>query len=198
MKKLLEVFKKANGNIKLLVQIGALCLLLSVVGVILVSNKDAKLEIISESSLKEIIEIEELATLEYFYNSIAQVTEEDVEKVKYHVAYEGTIRYGINFEGITISIDEQNKIINIVVPEVNLIDSEVNIETLDFIFEKDKYEIETVVMEAKSICETDLENKASQNADLKKMAKENAIDTINALICPWIDQIAEEYKVVVR
>ena len=198
MKKLLEVFKKANGNIKLLVQIGALCLFLSVVGVILVSNKDAKLEIISESSLKEIIEIEELATLEYFYNSIARVTEEDVEKVKYHVAYEGTIRYGINFEEITISIDEQNKIINVVVPEVNLIDSEVNIETLDFIFEKDKYEIETVVMEAKSICETDLENKASQNADLKKMAKENAIDTINALICPWIDQIAEEYKVVVR
>lgn len=195
MKKMFEFIKMCNNKVIAAgVMVSILVLMFGIIGL---ANKEPKLEVVSETSLKEMIEIDELATLEYFYNSVAKVKEEDADKVKYHVAYEGTIRYGINFEQIGISIDEKNKIINIVLPNVSLIDSNVNVETLEFIFEKDKYETETVVMEAKSICESDLETKATQNSDLKKMAKENAIDTINALLCPWIEQFAEEYKVVV-
>lgn len=195
MKKIIEFIKSCNFKIKLagfFVVMGVI-----IVEIIILKNKEPELTVVSETSLKEMLEIDELATLEYFYNSVTQVLKEDSDKVKYHVAYKGNIRYGINFEQIEIVIDETNKQINVVVPEVNLLDSNVDIESLDFIFEKDKYETETVIMEAKEMCESDLENKASQNVNLKKMAKENAVDTINALLCSWIEQV-EEYEVVVK
>lgn len=187
-----------TGNLKIKL-IGLLVIVgLVIVGIIILTNKEPELTVVSETSLKEMLEIDELATLEYFYNSVTQVLKEDSNKVKYHVAYKGNIRYGINFEQVEIMIDETNKQINVVVPEVNLLDSNVDIESLDFIFEKDKYETETVIIEAKEVCEADLETKALQNENLKNMAKENAVDTINALLCPWIEQVAEEYEVVVK
>ena len=40
--------------------------------------------------------------------------------------------------------------------------------------------------------------KRMKNANLKKLAKESAIDAINALLCPWIEQVADEYTVEVK
>jgi len=196
IKKVMDFIKSCNRNVKILgIVIIAVAVIISV---IMLTNKEAELTVVSEASLREVLEIDELATLEYFYNSVTQVLKEDSDKVKYYVAYKGNIRYGINFEQMDIKIDEKNKQINVILPEVNLIDCNVDIETLDFIFEKDKYETETVIMEAKDVCEADLKEKASKNTDLKKMAKENAVDTITALLCPWIEQLAEEYEIVVK
>ena len=194
----MKEIKSCSRIIKIVMIVGAAAVLAVVIGKILLTNKEPELTIVSETSLKEILDIDELATLEYFYNSVAQVTEEDSEKVKYHVSYEGTVRFGIQFEDIRIEVDEINKQIQITLPEVNLIDCNIDPETLDFIFEKDKYETENVIIEAETVCKTDLKIKAFQDEDLKKLAKESAIDVINALICPWIEQVAEEYTVVVK
>ena len=197
MKRVAKYLKTCSQRVRLLV-VGIVLGIVVLGGIILLFDKEPKLTIVSESRLKEIINIDELATLEYFYNSVVQVQDEETEKVKYHVAYEGNVRLGINIEEIQIKVDETNKQITVVLQDVVLFDCSIEPETLDFIFEKEKYETETVIIEAESICKKDLERKVSEDNHLMNMAKESAVDAVNALICPWIEQVANEYTVVVN
>ncbi|MBQ7924686.1 MAG: DUF4230 domain-containing protein [Lachnospiraceae bacterium] len=196
---MLELLKK-NKKIKMLV--GALALLVLAVAVIVLAvkmrSKEPEFSVVTESSLKEIIEIDEISTLEYFYNSVATVKEEDGEKVKYYVAYEGTVKLGIVLEEIEITVDENTKEILITIPEVKMRECAVVDESLDFIFEKSKYETETVFMEAEKYCKTDLETKVQAESSLYEIAKENAIASIKALVLPWMEQVAEQYVVTVQ
>lgn len=198
MKKIAEYLKECNQRVKLLIAGIVVGIVIILVAAALLFQKEPELAIVSESSLKEIINTDELATLEYFYHSIVQVKDEETDKVKYHVTYEGTVRMGINFEEIKINIDEANKQINVLLPDAELFDYNIEPGTLDFIFEKEKYETETVIIEAESVCKEDLRKKASGDTDLMKLAKESAMDAMNALLCPWIEQVADEYTVVVK
>lgn len=198
MKNVLKFIKKCSKKKKLILGGAVAALIIVVIGIIVFTNREPELTIVSEASLKEILDIDDLATLEYFYNSIADVKDEESGKVKYHVSYKGTVRLGIQFEEIKVEIDENNRKVDIILPDVKLIDYNIDPESLDFIFEKDKYETEDVIIEAETVCKTDLKVKAVQDANLKKLAKESAIDAINALLCPWIEQVADEYTVEVK
>lgn len=197
MKKLLKVLKK---DVKRKIVMGGLVLLGTLILIICIMCRPKKdsFSVISESSLKQVLEIDELSTLEYCYNSIAAQMVEDSEKVKYYVRYEGSVRLGIEFEDITFVINEEQKEIVVKLPEVKMIDHTVTPETMDFIFMKDKYETEVVTTEALKLCKADLENKAKSNSSLFRLARENAVSSIKALLCPWIEQIDAEYVVTVE
>lgn len=105
---------------------------------------------------------------------------------------------GIDITKINISVDEQNKKILIVVPEAKIQSIDVNMGTMEFIFDKEKYETETVSQEAYKASLDDLEKKANSEKDLLSMAKENAVDAITALITPWVEQIDEQYTVEIK
>lgn len=105
---------------------------------------------------------------------------------------------GIEFDDITININEDNKEIMVKVPKVKIIDHNVKQETMDFIFIKDKYETENVFAEAYQLCQADLKSKAENSSSLFDMAKENAVSSIEALLCPWIEQVDAEYTVIVE
>ena len=161
------------------------------------SNK-SQVTTITESSLEKVIAISDLSTLDYTYNSITNVLDEDGETVKYHVAYEGVVTAGIDFENIDVAIDEDTKTITISVPEANIQNVDVNMGTLEYIFENKKYETETVSQEAYKACRADLEKKATEEDHLLSVAKENAVDAVSALIVPWVEQLDEEYHVEVK
>ena len=152
---------------------------------------------ITKSSLEKVIKINDMSTLDYTYNSITDVKDEN-GKEKYHVAYEGKVTAGIDIKKINISVDEQNKKILIVIPEAKIQSVDVNMGTMEFIFEKVKYETETVSQEAYKASLDDLEKKANSEKDLLSMAKENAVDAITALITPWVEQIDEQYTVEIK
>lgn len=161
------------------------------------NSDEDKVVTITTSSLEKIIKINDMSTLEYTYNAIAHVNDED-GKAKYHVAYEGTVTAGIDITKVDISVDEQNKKIKIVIPEAKIQAVDVDMAKMDFIFEKSKYETETVSQEAYKACLEDLEKRANSEDDLLSMAKENAVDSITALITPWVEQIDEEYSVKIK
>ena len=73
---------------------------------------------ISEASLEKVIEINELATVDYTYNAIATAYAEDNETVKYNVAYEGVVNAGIDFKQIDIQLNAEENIIKITLPSV--------------------------------------------------------------------------------
>lgn len=153
---------------------------------------------ISQSSLEKVIEINDLSTLDYTYNAITAVYDEDSTKVKYYVAYEGTVTAGIDFTKIDIQTDEENKKIVITVPEPTIQAVNVNMGTMDFIFENEKYNEETVSQEAYKASIADLKKRAGEEETLLSMAKDNAIAAVKALIEPWVEQIDGEYEVEVK
>lgn len=161
------------------------------------SNKE-QVTTITKSSLEKVIEISDLSTLDYTYNSITDVLDEDGETIKYHVAYEGVVTAGIDFERVDVSVDEETKKVTITIPEADIQNVDVDMGTLEYIFEEKKYETETVSQEAYKACRADLEKKATEENNLLSVAKENAVDVVNALITPWVEQIDEEYQVEVK
>ena len=68
----------------------------------------------------------------------------------------------------------------------------------EYIFKDKKSETETVHQEAFRLCEEDLKRRADSEQELLKLAKENAVAVVKALVTPWIEQINEEYQIVIR
>ena len=165
---------------------------------IIVPNKGGQMTTISEASLEKVIEINELATVDYTYNAIATAYAENNETIKYNVAYEGVVNAGIDFKKIDIQLNEEEKVIKITLPPVEIQDIRVDSGTLDYIFIKDKYETETISEEALRICKADLEKRVSEEDLLKTAAKENAVESIKALFAPWIEVMDADYTVEIN
>ena len=76
-------------------------------------------EVITVSTLQEIVNVSELSTYTAVYNGIAQVMNgEDPEKTDYYVSYEAKVYAGIDFEDIGIAVDDEAKAISVEIPEV--------------------------------------------------------------------------------
>ena len=133
-----------------------------------------------ETSLKEMITASQLRTAEYTYKSIADVM--DGNKIKYHVAYTGTVVAGFDFENVDVVRNEN--VIRIIVPDVEILEVTVDPD-MDYIFIKTKYDTETTYIEATEFCKKDLREKAEANETLLKTARESTEDMLKALIKPF-------------
>ncbi|MCR5546769.1 MAG: DUF4230 domain-containing protein [Lachnospiraceae bacterium] len=118
------------------------------------TNEPGEVKTITESQIKEVFEISELQTADYVYNSITTVND-DKENVKYYVAYEGKVTAGIDFSAISPELNEEDKIITIVVPEVTIQDAVVTPGSLEYIFPNKKYDDENIYKEAYDRCQED-------------------------------------------
>lgn len=154
--------------------------------------------IVTKADIREIIEISELNTVEYTYNSIVRVTKLDKksnEEPWYAVSYNGTITAGIDFSNIDININDESRTISITVPKAEIQSTNVDIKSLEYIFAKDKYDKDSVAADAYSRACDDLKEKAEQNSDILKLAEENAISAIEGLLEPWLSQMENGYTV---
>jgi preprotein translocase subunit SecF len=157
-----------------------------------------KVTTVSKASLEKVLDISELSTLDYNYNAIATVYEDDNTTVKYYVAYEGTVNAGIDFSKIEVSEPDEEKHITITLPEIEIQNTNVDMGSLDYIFIKSKYNKETVSQEAYLASQNDLESRANDTVELEQMAKDNAVASVQALIQPWLDQLDEGYTVDIQ
>ncbi len=196
---MLSSFWKAK---KLQIMAGILgIVLLAVVGVVLYQKmkpKDGVVTTISKASLEKMIEIDELSTLTYLYNATVPVYKEDSDTVKYYVAYEGKVTAGVDTSKISVTVDDEVKRITIVLPDAQIQGVTVDMGTLDFIFEKDKYHTETVSQEAYQASVADLEKRAGSQESLLSIARENAVHAVEALTAPWISQVRDTYTVEIK
>lgn len=175
-----------------------------------IMGEEGSVYTISEGTIHEILEINKLSTIEYTYISIAKAyvddtIEDEAEKnnsknIRYWVCYNGTITAGIEFDKLDISVDETNNIINIIVPEAQILSTNVNISDvpLEYIFTSDKYKTETVNSEAYSLACADLKQKSESDTEILDLAKENAISAIRALLEPWINQLDDQYTIEIK
>lgn len=163
-----------------------------------IEGEESKVTTVSRASLEKVFEISELSTADYTYNAIAKAYGEDGTTVRYYVSYEGKIKAGIDFSKIDFDINEEEKIITVTLPDVELQERTVNPGTLEYIFIDKKSETEPVHQEAFRLCESDLEERTAKEEELFTLARENAAAVVEALVTPWVKQIDEEYTVKIQ
>ena len=162
-----------------------------------VHGEEGKVSTITQASLEKIVTTGKLYTAEYPYNGIAAVYDGDT--LKYHVAYEGTVKAGIDASKILLHLDEEKHEIIIRLPAVEVAEPTVNAGTLDYIFDKNKYETETVAQEAYKAAIADLKNKVAADPGIKQTAAKTAKMYEKAFVEPLVEQLDpdHDYTIVV-
>ena len=121
----------------------AVILILGVSSLVLLSKSTKKSEpsIITTSTLEKILNVSDLSTFEAIYNGFAKVVSpDDPQKIDYYVSYDATVKAGIDFDQVEISVDDETKIISVKLPEIKITDITVDIESMDYIFINDNDE----------------------------------------------------------
>lgn len=163
------------------------------------TSKEGKKEIITKSTLEKIINVSELSTFEAVYNGIADVVnKENPEKIDYHVYYEARVKAGIDFEQVKIEVDNDAKKIIVTLPEIEITDTNVDIASLEYIFENENANTETVSQEAYKASIEDVKNESSKEAAIYELAEQNAKNIVEALINPFVEQVDSEYQVEIN
>ena len=155
-------------------------------------------EVITVSSLQEIVNVSELSTYTAVYNGIAQVMNEaNPEQTDYYVSYEAKVYAGIDFEKIQISVDDQAKKIVVKLPEVTITKVDVDIASMDFIFYNNSANTSTVSQAAYKACEADAQEESAQQKAIYELARQNACNVLKALIQPLVEQVDAAYTLSV-
>jgi len=161
-------------------------------------NNGPSVNVICESSLREVVTVSKLSTAVYIYNSVTEIYDNDKKVLKCHAKYNGTVTAGFDFSKIDVNIDLIKKKITLLLPVVEIQDVNVDSGTIEYIFTDNKYDTEELPQEAYIKCIKDLKAKAKSKDDFLALAKENAVGTIEGLVSPWVNQIDSEYVIDVK
>lgn len=163
------------------------------------SKPSSDAEVITVSTLQKIINVSELSTFTAVYNGIAQVSNETKPtQIDYYVAYDARVDAGIDFDDLIIDVDDVEKIVTIQLPEVHIIGVTVDISSLDFLFFNEKANTSTVIQEAYKACEADVQQESEQQSAIVELAEQNAINILTALTKPFINQLDDNYTLVIE
>lgn len=152
---------------------------------------------ITESELLKVVKKSKLYTAEYPYNSYTEV-KDDNGKIKYYVAYNGTIKAGFDVKDVNVSISDDGTVITIQLPEIKILSADIDVGSMDYIFENQKYNTETVSNEAIGKATEDLQNKAAADKNIISVATENAKRIEKAVVEPWVNQVSSDKQYTVQ
>lgn len=156
-------------------------------------------EIISLTALEKMVDVSDMSTFEAIYNGIAEVENEaDPTQIDYYVSYEAKVKAGLDFENLNMQVDHDRKVITVKIPEIKITDVNVDIGSLDYIFENKKANTETVSEQAYKECIEDVTKECAEEKAIYELAKQNAKNTMEAIIQPFMEQLDEEYQLQIE
>jgi hypothetical protein len=126
------------------------------------------------------------------------MNEKNAEKVDYYVSYEATVKAGIDFSQIKISVDREAKKILIILPRVSLAEPNVDIGTLDYIFVNNKANTSTVSEQAYKQCIEDARQESTAEKEIYELATQNAHNIVEALVKPFVEQVDADYTIEIK
>lgn len=159
------------------------------------NDKKSDPEIITESTLTEILDVSDMYVYQTAYNGIAWVmNEKNPEKVDYYVAYEATVKAGFDFKDIDISVEDNT--VTVTLPPIEIKDDAIFVEagSLDYIFENKKADTETVFAQAYAKCIEDAREECKADDAIRQSAEENAKRAIRGMIAIF----AEDYNITIN
>ena len=146
--------------------------------------------IITESTLEKAVEVSDLSVAEYNYNGIYEHQKKDSDKIDYRIKYNAVVKTGINMGDITFTIDEENKTVTPILPELTVNDVIVDTKSLGYMPE----DADVEVNEAIKYCKQDVQSEAETSEELKEVAEENLQSVVKALIKPLLDSAGYTFK----
>lgn len=165
----------------------------------LFTPKESGTDVITVSTLSKIINNSDLSTYRANYNGVAvAINEKSPDKVDYYVSYQATVDAGIDFSQVDIQMNDSDKTVVITLPEVTITHTSVDVGTLDYIFVDPKAETSTVSEQAIKLCEEDVLQETATLDGLLKPARDNARNTILALIRPLVSQARPDYMLIIQ
>ena len=149
--------------------------------------------VISKTTLEKVLDISELSTGKAVYHGIAHVYDpKNDERVLYHVAYDATVKAGIDTDKIKI------KKVTVTLPEVQIQDIDVDMGTLDYMFESKRSQTESVSKDAYQAAIADVTKECKDNEEIKDLAKENAKNVVKGVLGTLLAQQEEAYTLEVK
>ena len=172
----------------------------AIAAVIFLNPAEKPPEVVTACNLERIVELNHLNMYETVYNGVAEVLsgDEGKERTVCYVSYEATVKAGFDFSSLAAEYDFDNKIVTVILPPVELGEPNVDTESLEFIFVKDRYNDENMYVPALTACEKDVEGEIKTNSMILKFAKENAEKMIHAMFDPILAQLEEPYTLIVK
>jgi hypothetical protein len=140
------------------------------------------------SALEKVLQISELYSYKTTYNGVAYVYDkDDSSKISYYVSYNSTVKVGINTEDIKVEADDENKKIIITLPQIMIKEVDVDMSSLDYIFEDKRAETSFVSRDAYLACIDDVNNEINESSEIFELGKQNTETIIRGLVEPLIE-----------
>lgn len=142
---------------------------------------------IRQTTTSDLINTKEISTLsvsEFVYNGIAQKLKENGDP-DYNVLYRSTVKASVDAEKISYSIDEKNKTLTFVFPEITVEKPVIDVGAIRLIPDKKDLYIDDVI----KLCREDANNEAQQSGKLISSAEDN----IRSIMEAWYTPIFEGY-----
>ncbi len=157
----------------------------------IIGSEGELIEVAAAPSLEEFVLSSEIQTLTYHYNSI--YTERYDGEDRYYVAYDGTVILGIDASDINFQVDDEHQIIKVLLPDVRILDYDVDEDSLAFIFCDDSYDTPEYATYALGDCIDDLIDKTEDNSAMYQLARDNCRDDVEAMIGPLLEYYYPDY-----
>lgn len=148
------------------------------------------------STLERVVKTSSLSTYETVYNGVSVINnEEKPDKIDCYVSYNATVKAGLDFNKIKITKDDEMHVIIVNMPDIELMEPNVKIEDIDYIFVNKRINQDGLSAKAYRTCIEDAEEEASKQDAIIKYAKQNAENLISGLISPFVNQLEEDYTI---
>lgn len=139
---------------------------------------------VTVSTLKDAVNISELSTAQFTYNGIAEVyKDKSKKKVACYISYKAKVRAGIDMSKVEFEINEENKTVKPILPEITVVPDINDEASLSFIPDDANIELK----EALEVCEDDAKEEALKSEKLMESAQENLHSIIEALLYPILN-----------
>lgn len=158
----------------------------------------AEPEIITVSTLEEIIKISDLSTYTAVYNGIATVyNAEETEEIDCYISYNATVKAGMDLNEVAISVDNENKIISVTLPEITIREVAVDESSMEYIYLNKKANVGTEFGNMLKACKEDVTKECNAQQEIFDLAKQNAVNMVQALLKPIVEQLDQAYELTI-
>lgn len=178
--KKVSVVKKLSKGVKAAIVVAAVAIVVVAIAVIPgILNSSRQGITVSKASLKEAVSISKLSTAEFTYNGIAEKTDES-GNVSYYIYYEASAKSGVNMDEIDFDIDDANKAITVILPQINVNSPVIDESKIDYLPSNPNVNLREVL----ELCKADMQQEIEANPNVRNTAEENLKSTLEALLMP--------------
>lgn len=186
-------FKKLPKKVKVVGSIVVAAVLIFACGVLvpLALDRD-ETQYLTETSLKDAVDIESLAAIDYTYKGIAEKAGKFLwaDTVDYRVKYEAHVRASYNMTEIEFTLDEGNMVVTAYLPDAQIGTPVLDENEFGYLPENATADMRDIL----ALCKEDAANDLDQE-EIKKEANASLQDIVEALTMPLLgDEWTIEFK----